>query len=115
MAKTPLCSSRLPAKGRALRAARAMTDRSRGAGLAAILLAGALVADAAQPQFWRIEGARDFLEGETQGLTVDSEGRVRLAPASRVVHDPEAPYVWCLAQDGKGNLFAGTGSEGKVF
>jgi sugar lactone lactonase YvrE len=92
-----------------------MTDRSKGAVLAAILLAGALVAHAAQPQFWRIEGARDFLEGETQGLTVDSEGRVRLAPASRVVHDPEAPYVWCLAQDGKGNLFAGTGSEGKVF
>ena len=38
---------------------------------------------AAQPQFWRIEGARDFLEGDTEGLSIDSEGRVRLAPAAR--------------------------------
>jgi hypothetical protein len=70
---------------------------------------------AAQPQFWRIEGARDFLDGDTEGLSVDSEGRVRLAPATRSVADTEAPYVWALARDGKGTLYAGTGNDGKVF
>jgi sugar lactone lactonase YvrE len=88
---------------------------SRRLALTLALLTAAPSARAAQPQFWKIEGARDFLDGETQGLTVDSEGRVRLAPASKVVHDPETPYVWCLTQDAKGNLFAGTGSEGRVF
>src|SRR5688572_15626466 len=70
---------------------------------------------ASQPQFWDIEGARDFLEGETDGLSVDSEGRMRLAPATRALADTEAPYVWTLARDGKGTLYAGTGNDGKVF
>src|SRR5947208_3468817 len=83
------------------------------AGSYTLLAAGA--ARAAQPQFWRIEGARDFLDGTTDGLSVDSEGRVRLAPVTRPVYDPEIPFVWCLARDAKGVLYAGTGNDGKVF
>jgi outer membrane protein assembly factor BamB len=75
----------------------------------------ATVVSAAQPQFWKIEGARDFLDGDTEGLSVDSEGRVRLAPAARALHDPEAPSVWSLARDGQGRLYAATGNEGRVF
>ena len=70
---------------------------------------------AAQSQFLRLEGARDFLEGELVGLSVDSNGRVRLAPAVKVLQETETPFVWCLATDGKGAVFAGTGNEGKVF
>jgi outer membrane protein assembly factor BamB len=82
--------------------------------LAALVLTAAPVW-AAQPQFWRTEGARDFLDGETEGVSVDSDGHVRLAPASRLLHDPEAPNVWALAAGAKGVLYAGTGNEGKVF
>jgi hypothetical protein len=87
----------------------------RGPAVALAFLALALPLGAAQPQFWKIEGARDFLDGDTKGLSVDSEGRVRLAPATRLLHDPEAPNVWCLAHDAKGTLYAGTGNDGKVF
>jgi len=83
-----------------------------------LALVFALVApslQAAQPQFWRLEGARDFLEGDVQGLSVDSEGRVRLAPASRPLQDPEVPNVWCVATDAKGTVYAGTGNDGRVF
>ena len=83
--------------------------------LAVACLAVSVAAHAAQPQFWQLEGARDFLDGETEGLSVDSEGRVRLAPATRVVQDPEAPYVWSLARDAEGRLYVGTGNDGKVF
>jgi outer membrane protein assembly factor BamB len=83
--------------------------------LAVACLAVPATARAAQPQFWQLEGARDFLDGETEGLSVDSEGRVRLAPATRVLEDPEAPYVWSLARDGEGRLYVGTGNDGKVF
>ncbi len=83
--------------------------------LALALLLVAATLDAAQPQFWRIEGARDFLEGDVQGLSVDSEGRVRLAPASRSLSDPEVPNLWCVAQDAKGTLYVGSGNDGKVF
>jgi hypothetical protein len=75
----------------------------------------ASVASAAQPQFWRIEGSREFLEGDTEGLSVDSEGRVRLAPAARPLHDPEAPTVWALARDREGRIYAATGNEGRVY
>jgi len=89
----------------------------RSAVLAVAVALSALTtsAGAAQPQFWKIEGARDFLEGDLEGLSVDSVGRVRLAPASRSLHDPEAPYVWSLDRDDKGRLYAGTGNDGKVF
>lgn len=83
--------------------------------LAAALAVAAHPAGAAQPQFWKIEDARDFVDGDTEGLSIDSDGRVRLAPAVRTLHDPEAPYVWSVARDGKGRVFAGTGNEGKVF
>jgi hypothetical protein len=70
---------------------------------------------AAQPQFFRLEGARDFLEGDSDGVSVDSEGRLRLAPASAILYDTEVPFVWSLARDRKGTLYAGTGNDGKVF
>src|SRR5687767_2723393 len=82
-------------------------------GLAALCVA--TVASAAQPQFWKIEGARDFLDGDTEGLSVDSEGRVRLAPLARALHDPEAPSVWALVHDPPGRIYAATGNEGRVF
>ena len=87
----------------------------RRAVLACALLALVAPVHAAQPQFWKIEGARDFLDGDTEGLSVDSEGRVRLAPASERLYDPESPYVWSLARNNKGVLFAGTGNDGRIF
>ncbi len=80
------------------------------------ILAGCLSGlEAAQPQFWKIEGPRAFLDGTLEGLSVDSDGRVRLAPPSKLLHDPEAPYVWCAIRDGKGTVYAGTGNDGKIF
>ncbi|HID10772.1 MAG TPA: hypothetical protein EYP17_05675, partial [Candidatus Latescibacteria bacterium] len=38
-----------------------------------------------------------------------------LAPVLEEVADLEALYVWALVQDRKGNLYAGTGNEGKIF
>jgi hypothetical protein len=85
------------------------------AALALCALAAVAPLEAAQPQFHRLEGAADFLQGELQGLSVDSEGRVRLAPKMTLLHDTEAPFVWCLVADGKGGVYAGTGNDGKVF
>lgn len=83
--------------------------------IAVLVCLAALPLLAAQPQFFRIEGARDFLDGDNDGVSVDSEGRLRLAPVSRVLYDTEAPFLWCLARDSHGNVYAGTGNDGKVF
>lgn len=79
------------------------------------LALGAGRAGASQPQFFEIEGAADFLAGELDGLSVDSDGHVSLAPAADEVFDTATPYVWSLLSDVKGTLYAGSGNEGQVF
>ncbi len=70
---------------------------------------------AAGPQFWRIEGAAAFLEGDLRGLSVDSEGRVRLGAAPRQIFDPVAPNAWTVASSPTGTLYVGTGNDGRVM
>jgi sugar lactone lactonase YvrE len=81
--------------------------------LLALLLAVPL--DAAGPRFWRLEGARAFLEGDLEGLALDSQGRLRLGPAPRLLHDTGAPNGWSVARDAKGVLYVGTGNDGRVL
>ena len=79
------------------------------------LLATAASVRAAGPQFWRLEGASAFLEGELQGLSLDSEGRLRLGASPRPLFDPEAPNAWSVARDPRGVLYLGTGNDGRVL
>jgi hypothetical protein len=81
-----------------------------------VLLTAALASTlhGAGPQFWRLEGARAFLDGEIEGLSLDSEGRLRLGTAPRALFDPEAPNAWCVARDPRGILYVGTGNDGRV-
>jgi hypothetical protein len=81
--------------------------------LAALGLSAAAL-HAAAPQFWRLEGARAFLDGDLEGIRVDSDGHLRLGPTPRPLFDPEAPDAWCVARDAKGVLYVGTGNEGRV-
>ncbi len=67
------------------------------------------------PQFWRIEGASAFLEGELHGLSLDSQGRLRLGAAPRQIAQPVAPNAWAIARDASGALFVGTGNDGRVL
>jgi hypothetical protein len=87
--------------------------RLAAAAAASLLLATPALA--AQPQLWEIEGASEFLGGDLQGLSVDASGRVRLAPAAPVLFNSATPYVWTLARDAAGTVYAGTGNDGKVF
>ncbi len=78
----------------------------------ACLLAPAL--RAAGPQFWRIEGAPAFLEGDLASVSVDSQGRLRLGATARPLYDPAAPNAWSVARDPRGVLYVGTGNDGRV-
>ena len=70
---------------------------------------------AAGPRFWRLEGAPAFLEGEIVGLSLDSDGRLRLGADPRKVFDPEAPNAWSVARDPRGVLYVGTGNDGRLL
>ena len=87
----------------------------RVAVLAILACAVAVSLHAAGPQFWRLEGARAFLDGEIEGLSLDSDGRLRLGRAPRPLFDPETPNAWALARDARGVLYVGTGNDGRVL
>ncbi len=78
-------------------------------------LCAAATAGAAQPRFFTLTDPTAFLAGELDGVSVDSNGHLRLAPAARELTDTATPFVWALASDGRDTLYAGTGNEGQVF
>ena len=48
-------------------------------------------------------------------LSIDSQGRLMLGPATELVYETSAPFLWALTAGPDGSLFVGTGNEGKVF
>ncbi len=74
---------------------------------------------AVETRFWEHSSAADFDKGTLEGLALRSDGRLMLAPEVRQLLDASAAYLWALAADSKGNLYAGGGSPGggaaKIF
>src|SRR5438093_924140 len=85
-------------------------------GCLAALVALALVsAEASSSKFFQAATQADFLKGDVENLAVDSQGRLVLGPATELVYETSAPFLWTLAAAADGSLFVGTGNEGKVF
>jgi hypothetical protein len=85
-----------------------------GLSAAAVLAASALLS-ASAPTFWTVATQSDFLKGEVQNLSIDSDGRVFLGPATTQVAETSAPFLWTLVAGSDGTLWAGTGNEGQVL
>src|SRR6266542_182442 len=96
-----------------------VTHRVRTRAAAALALAAcafglaSLSLQAASTSFWLVSTQTDFLKGEVEQLTVDTDGRVMLGPAVETLAQTSTPAVWRLALDTNGNVWAGTGNEGK--
>jgi len=83
----------------------------------AFLLGSSLVSTvlAGLPIFWSLEGQGDFLAGEVEGLSISSDGVISLAPATRSLYEGTDPFFWSLVSDAQGNLYVGSGNEGKIY
>src|SRR5215207_8043252 len=77
------------------------------------LLAVALAA--ATPTFWTVSSQADFLKGDVEDLSIDSDGRMFLGPAASVLGETSAPFLWSIVSGADGTLWAGSGNEGKVL
>ncbi len=80
--------------------------------LLAALLAALASLCATETKYWSQAGHADFDKGKLKGLSLSSDGRLTLAPASRELFDSASVYLWTLAEDSKGNLYAGGGGPG---
>ena len=56
----------------------------------------------------------DFEKGILRKLSLRSDGRITLAPRFQELFDT-LRYLWALAQDSKGNLYAGGGPGAKLY
>src|SRR5438132_2535765 len=70
---------------------------------------------ASQPKFFQAATQVDFLKGDVENLSIDTHGRLVLGPATELVYETSAPFVWSIVAGTDGALFIGTGNEGKVF
>jgi hypothetical protein len=70
---------------------------------------------AATPTFWTVSSQADFLKGDVEDLSIDSDGRMFLGPAASVLGETSAPFLWSIVAGPDGTLWAGSGNEGKVL
>jgi len=66
-------------------------------------------------RFWVTGAQEDFLKCEIQDVMVSAEGLVSIAPKLGLIADSEQKFVWCAASDPKGNIYVGTGDEGRIL
>ncbi len=89
--------------------------RSRIASIAGIVGLASAALVGAVPTFWTVSTQSDFLKGDVEDLSVDSDGRMFLGPSTSLVAETAAPFLWTVATGADGTLWAGTGNEGKVL
>jgi hypothetical protein len=80
-----------------------------------ILLALSIGAWAVTPQFWENFSQAGLLKGNLNHVSLSPDGRLFLASAYELVYDTGQPYIFSMVRDKAGNIYVGTGDEGKVF
>jgi hypothetical protein len=84
--------------------------RTIGLGAAVALSLGA-----ATTATWEMNTYQDFLKGRFQGISLDRDGRLTLAPKLETVFTSGQPTIWSIARGSDGSIYAGTGHRGRVY
>jgi len=70
---------------------------------------------AGQPIIWETGSRVELLKGESKGVSVSDTGALMLAPRFAQLFNTEQPYIWSSAIDAQGNVYLGTGHDGRIF
>ncbi len=94
---------------------------SRPSAAAVFLLSGFLAAsqivslEASRPEQWNTSTQEEFLQGEFNGVAVSGDGKLSAGPALELTLDTGEAFIHSVVADRAGNLYVGTGSNGKIF
>jgi sugar lactone lactonase YvrE len=80
-----------------------------------LLIVFAIPAHAGGPVVWETNSREELLKGEARGVSVTDTGALMLAPRFAQLFDTEQAYVWSTAADERGNIYLGTGHDGRIF
>src|SRR5437868_12434545 len=81
----------------------------------AFMLATSAPARAGGPVVWQTDSREDLLKGEAHGVSVTDTGALMLAPRFAQMFDTEQAYIWSSAVDAAGNVYLGTGHDGRLY
>ncbi|MCG8607314.1 hypothetical protein MJD09_20320, partial [bacterium] len=90
------------------------TYRFRPLQILPVLLFSSLLS-ASTPKILTYHSQKDFEKGQAKGVSINSLGEIRLAPAITEVFAPEIPFIWATVLDRQKNLFLAGGSSGEVY
>lgn len=79
------------------------------------VIASSLAVLAAGPQVWSVNSRADVLRGDARGVSIADDGTITLSPAFVEAFKTGQQYIWSSVVDGAGNVYLGTGGDGKVF
>src|SRR5215211_2598470 len=80
-----------------------------------LLFVSFISVQAGQPAVWETSGRTELLKGDARGVSISDTGVLMLSPKLTEVFNTQQTYVWSSAVDNQGNVFLGTGHDGKTF
>jgi hypothetical protein len=84
---------------------------------AAVLLASFLTttAFAEGTRTWEQSKFEELTKGTANGVAVRSTGGIELAPAFKTLYAAPSTYIWAIASDDGGNVYAAAGAPARVY
>ncbi|MGA2905246.1 MAG: two-component regulator propeller domain-containing protein [Candidatus Korobacteraceae bacterium] len=64
---------------------------------------------------WEQSKYDDFEKGTAHGIAISSDGNLTLAPAFSALYTSASTYIWDVASDSEGNVYAAAGSPARVY
>src|ERR1700675_5213814 len=81
--------------------------------LSALILSTFALAEG--PRTWEQTKSEELTKGTATGIALRSEGGLELAPAFKALATTPSPYIWSIASDPGGNIYAAAGSPARVY
>jgi hypothetical protein len=64
---------------------------------------------------WEQSKFEELIKGTAKGIALRSEGGLELAPAFKALATTPSTYIWSIASDSAGNVYAAAGSPARVY
>jgi len=83
--------------------------------LVVLFLSISLSALAEGTRLWKETGYDDFERGTARGVAIRSTGELLLAPSFKAVYTSPSTFIWSIASDKDGVVYAATGAPARVY
>ncbi len=92
-----------------------MEARLRVAHVILLVFASALAASAEGTRTWEQSKYDELSKGTAKGVAIRSTGGLQLAPSVKTIATTPSTYLWAIAADKAGNVYAAAGSPARIY